>query len=380
VDTAKSDNEHFANAKKELGDKASIREVADRAQELKDRQSQADAHNENGGSTFHPTKGNLDGKPFFSVGGEPEFRDPKLKMTTDGKNLTAAQIDEFSKRPEVKAALDKHKDASVGSWFDQETGKTTTELVKTPADRDEAIAMGKKNGEKAIYDLGKGEEIKTGGTGEGSFPEKIERPTTTTPKGGSDLPTRDALVKKYGETKTNDPKGITFILDDGTKIPNTGVDHNQMVGGKTNTVKNSSLERFMDEGNIRVRESQGTAGRMVAISIPKSGVNAIQWEAIKAMGPQLRSGSVAFEIGNLGGKYETIGYGEATDERMQQAINNITGKATGKGEAPQSIGGAAAGAALAKEPPTNLGTVPGTDRQLAKLGEKKKKSPYGNMR
>src|ERR1017187_1246566 len=44
VDTAKSDNEHFANAKKELGDKASIREVADRAQELKDRQSQADAH------------------------------------------------------------------------------------------------------------------------------------------------------------------------------------------------------------------------------------------------------------------------------------------------------------------------------------------------
>jgi hypothetical protein len=90
----------------------------------------------------------------------------------------------------------------------------------------------------------------------------------------------------------------------------------------------------MDEGNIRVRESQGTAGRMVAISIPKSGVNAIQWEAIKAMGPQLRSGSVAFEIGNLGGKYETIGYGEATDERMQQAINNITGK----GEAPKSLG------------------------------------------
>jgi hypothetical protein len=249
--------------------------------------------------------------------------------------------------------------------------------------------MGKKNGEKAIYDLGKGEEIKTGGTGEGSFPEKIERPTTTTPKGGSDLPTRDALVKKYGETKTNDPKGITFILDDGTKIPNTGVDHNQMVGGKTNTVKNSSLERFMDEGNIRVRESQGTAGRMVAISIPKSGVNAIQWEAIKAMGPQLRSGSVAFEIGNLGGKYETIGYGEATDERMQQAINNITGK----GEAPKSLGSAAAGTAFGKEAPLTpkqlQERLPDLAQQhlsedektgLSKLGEKKKKSPYGNMR
>jgi hypothetical protein len=86
---------------------------------------------------------------------------------------------------------------------------------------------------------------------------------------------------------------------------------------------------------------------MVAISIPKSGVNAIQWEAIKAMGPQLRSGSVAFEIGNLGGKYETIGYGEATDERMQQSINNITGK----GEAPKSLGSAAAGTAFGKEAP-----------------------------
>ena len=247
---AKSDTEHFANAKKELGDKASISDVAKRAQELKDATAQLEVHEKNGGSTF----------------------------SSKGKDL---------------------------------------------------------NG-------GEG-EIKTGGTGEGpakgeAFPDKIERPTTTTPKGGSDLPTRDALVKKYGETKTNDPKGITFILDDGTKIPNTGVDHNQMVGGKTNTVKNSSLERFMDEGNIRVRESQGTAGRMVAISIPKSGVNAIQWEAIKAMVPQLRSGSVAFEIGNLGGKYETIGYGEATDERMQQAINNITGK----GEAPKSLGSAAA--------------------------------------
>src|ERR1039457_546998 len=150
--------------------------------------------------TFHPTKGNLDGKPFFSVGGEPEFSDPKLKMTTDGKSLTAAQIDEFSKRPEVKAALDKHKDASVGSWFDQETGKTTTELVKTPADRDEAIAMGTKNGEKAIWDLKNREEIKTGGTGEAK-----DKPTT-------------GRVNKLGEIvpevdyPTSDARSMRFVV------------------------------------------------------------------------------------------------------------------------------------------------------------------------
>jgi hypothetical protein len=135
--------------------------VAKRAQELKGAESQASAHNKNGGSTFHPTKGDLAGKPHFAVGGEPEFKRAELKMTTDGKNLTPAQLGDFSKRAAVKEALDKHKDASVGSWYDKDTDKTTTELVKTPSSREDAIKMGQKNGEKAIYDLGKGEEIKT---------------------------------------------------------------------------------------------------------------------------------------------------------------------------------------------------------------------------
>jgi hypothetical protein len=342
VDTAKSDNEHFANAKKELGDKASIREVADRAQELKDRQSQADAHNENGGSTFHPTKGNLDGKPFFSVGGEPEFRDPKLKMTTDGKNLTAAQIDEFSKRPEVKAALDKHKDASVGSWFDQETGKTTTELVKTPADRDEAIAMGTKNGEKAIWDLKNREEIKTGGTGEGpakeGFPDKIERS-----KVSAKIPTGDQLIKKYGEASGVDPRGMTFILDDGRVVNNLGSDHDVMLGGKATDDK-PRREQFVAGGNIRVRAH----GKEVTFSIPASGVNAGQLAVIQKMSPQLRSGAVMFEVGDkLGSKYEAIPHGEATDERIEQTIQNITGKAN----PPKSLGSASAGTAFGKEAP-----------------------------
>jgi hypothetical protein len=381
---AKSDTEHFANAKKELGDKASISDVAKRAQELKDATAQLEVHEKNGGSTFSSKGKDLNGTDKYSVGAYPD-------RTEQVDKLTPERLDEFKKK---NADVLSKEDHAVGTWKDPDTGKAVLDVARIYADRDEAIAAGKAANQKSIYHLGGEGEIKTGGTGEGpakgeAFPDKIERPTTTTPKGGSDLPTRDALVKKYGETKTNDPKGITFILDDGTKIPNTGVDHNQMVGGKTNTVKNSSLERFMDEGNIRVRESQGTAGRMVAISIPKSGVNAIQWEAIKAMGPQLRSGGVAFEIGNLGGKYETIGYGEATDERMQQAINNITGK----GEAPKSLGSAAAGTAFGKEAPLTpkqlQERLPDLAQQhlsedektgLSKLGEKKKKSPYGNMR
>jgi hypothetical protein len=143
--------------------------------------SQATAHNVNGGSTFHPTKGDLNGTKHFAVGGEPEFKNPDLKMVTDGKELTPAQIDEFSKRAAVKAALEKHKDASVGTWYDKDTGKTTTELVKTPTNKAEAIKMGTKNGEKAIYDLANGKEIKTGGTGEAPDFEKFRTQTMEKP-------------------------------------------------------------------------------------------------------------------------------------------------------------------------------------------------------
>jgi len=143
--------------------------------------SQATAHNVNGGSTFHPTKGDLNGTKHFAVGGEPEFKNPDLKMITDGKELTQAQIDEFSKRAAVKAALEKHKDASVGTWYDKDTGKTTTELVKTPTNKAEAIKMGTKNGEKAIYDLANGKEIKTGGTGEAPDFEKFRTQTMEKP-------------------------------------------------------------------------------------------------------------------------------------------------------------------------------------------------------
>jgi hypothetical protein len=131
-----------------------------------DHTKMSEAHNANGGSTFHPEHGDLNGKPYFAVGGEPEFSAPELKSVIEGKEVTPEQMKEFSERPEVKAALAKHPDASIGSWHDAETGNNVMELVKTPTDRAEAIEMGKRNNQKAIFGLEKGEEIKTGGTGE----------------------------------------------------------------------------------------------------------------------------------------------------------------------------------------------------------------------
>jgi hypothetical protein len=172
-ESSKKDREHFAQAKKELPD-GTISQQLLRAQELKtkgalpaaDLGTQVAAHNANGGSTFHPEHGDLKGKPYFAVGGEPEFRNPDLKMTIKGEELNPEQLKEFSERPAVKAALAKHPDASIGSWHDQEADQSVVELVKTPKDRAEAIKMGTDNDQKAIYDLKEGKEIPTGGTGE----------------------------------------------------------------------------------------------------------------------------------------------------------------------------------------------------------------------
>lgn len=177
---SKADTEYMSQAKANKPE-ATLSEQLQEAQRLKDAAKapvsdvriQVGIHNTNGGSTFSPKNGNLKGKPYFAVGGEPEFRNPDLKMKVKGGELTDEQLKKFSERPEVKEALAKHADASIGSWHDQAEDNTVVELVKTPTNRDEAIKMGTANGEKAIYDLKEGKEIPIGGTGEGPKADNI---------------------------------------------------------------------------------------------------------------------------------------------------------------------------------------------------------------
>jgi hypothetical protein len=98
-----------------------------------------------------------------------------------------------------------------------------------------------------------------------------------------------------------------------------------MLGGKTNE-KIPPRERFIAEGNIRVRPHQGAGGREVSFSIPEDGVNAKQLTTLQKMSPQLRSGGVLVEVGRPGGSYETIPYGEATNERLEQVLTKLGGK------------------------------------------------------
>jgi hypothetical protein len=315
VETAKSDNEHFANAKKELGDKASISDIAKRAQEMKDTTAQLAAHDKNGGSTFSSKGKDLNGTNNYSVGSYPD-------RTEQVDKLTPERLDEFKKKNADVLSKDDH---AVGTWKDPDTGKAVLDVAKTYIDRDKAIAAGKAANQKAIYHLGGEGEIQTGGTGEvnakGSPIDEFGNPTVSGGAPEKKLPTGDQLIKKYGES-SGDPKDLTFILKDGRGVANTGMEHDHMLGGRTDE-KVPPRERFIADGNIRVRPRQGVGGREVALSIPEQGVNQDQLKYIQKMSPQLKSGAVMIEVGKPGGGYKVIPYGEASSENIEKSIREI---------------------------------------------------------
>jgi hypothetical protein len=356
--TSAKDTDHMQAAIKELGPDAKLSDITKRAQEMKDESfahsSIADWHNEHKGFSYNPKQGFIRDNPVFSVAGE--FKGPDYEKVIKGEKITDADVKEFMERPKVKEALASDPDLNVGGW--NYKGDAHLELSKMFKDKGEAIAEGKRLDQDSIYDHANRESINTGGTAaeetkqreeaaerkKANFPDTIKRP-----KVSSVIPTAKELVKKYGKVtgkSAADPKFASFILDNGEVVANSNTDHDVMLGGKA-TDANPRREQFVAGGNIRVRPHLGTAGREVAFSIPESGVNAKQLAAIQAMAPQLGSGAVMIEVGKPGGKYAVIPYGEATPERIQATIEQVTGK--------------------------------NEDAGLDKLGEKKKKSPYGKL-
>lgn len=116
----------------------------------------ATAHKKAGGGTFDMNGNDLSGQPLFAVTLYPE-RTAILK-----RPLTVEDIEKF-----IAANTDLLSDArnKVGTWLDTETGENVLDVVVAVPDRRLAIELGKKYNQRAIYDLGKMEEIRTGGTG-----------------------------------------------------------------------------------------------------------------------------------------------------------------------------------------------------------------------
>lgn len=106
---------------------------------------------QNQGATFHPGQGNLSGQPYFSVATYPE-RTKVFKGAPSQRN-----IQEFMSAN--KDLLDPKGENSIGTWWDKDAKEYVLDIVKTVPDKQTALKLGQEHGQKAIFDLGKLEEI-----------------------------------------------------------------------------------------------------------------------------------------------------------------------------------------------------------------------------
>lgn len=127
---------------------------------------------EKGGTTFNVASGkSLSQKdPLYVVSIYPD----RSVILGPGQKLTPEQVASF-----IKANQDllSDKNNSVGTWKDPESGKVYLDVSWTTPNRALAEYGGWKYNQKAIWDVRKGAEINTGGTGESieNLPPAVER-------------------------------------------------------------------------------------------------------------------------------------------------------------------------------------------------------------
>lgn len=111
------------------------------------------SHKDHGvyGATIHPDRGNLSGAQGVAVAGYPQ-----RGVVTEGAP-TKAELETFLRRNRDIYKADKN--AALGVWVDHESGKGYIDITNV-LPREMAIAQGEHLGEKAVWDLGKSEEIR----------------------------------------------------------------------------------------------------------------------------------------------------------------------------------------------------------------------------
>lgn len=163
-----------------------------------------------GGATYNAIDGNLFGKERFSVSIFPEW-------TREVDHVDGAVIREYMeqvqrggtfggepfKQPFPEILTDAR--VSLGTWRDKDTGKTVLDIVVTPKNMDEAMALGRTFNQKEIFDLRPGVDdaarsISTGGDG-------------TVPQGLLEEAPMDRFQRVIGETSRGE-QAFTEALED----------------------------------------------------------------------------------------------------------------------------------------------------------------------
>jgi len=126
-------------------------------------------HQENGGATYSMRYKDLSGQKLFVVSLFPD-----LGLIIEGKDI---------KKSEIIALIDNNKKllkdprVCVGSWFNSSDGKSYLDINVVLADKDEAIALGRKYNQISIFNLATFQETATGGNGKPieGLPKPIKR-------------------------------------------------------------------------------------------------------------------------------------------------------------------------------------------------------------
>jgi predicted GNAT family acetyltransferase len=267
-------------------------------------------------NTINPSdnKGLLTGaeakkQPYYSVvNGEP-FSVP---LDFD-KEVTSKDTTLSPQSSEAAAGKTYRPTHASGEWTEY---PNAPEGVHKPGEAESDIEMARRGADvpekaKAYKDMTPEEQEALAAKGQSGASGKKE-----------ELPTGDALIKKYGEA-SGDPAHTAFILPDGRGVAQPGgAIHDEMLGGKATDVP-APREHFLDSGGIRVRYRQGgIGGRETSISLPKDGITEEQLEYLKKMAPQMGSGTVMLETNKGGRPAVQIDYGKAS-EQLESKLRDL---------------------------------------------------------
>src|SRR6266852_6124071 len=115
-------------------------------------------HGEKGGATFSLYFGSVVGQELFAVSLYPE-----RSVQVRGQFVPTRWLRTFLGQNQDLLSDPRN---TVGIWYNEDDDTTYLDVTTTLPDREQAITHGRRYNQIAIYDLLRGEEIVTGGTGE----------------------------------------------------------------------------------------------------------------------------------------------------------------------------------------------------------------------
>lgn len=148
-----------------------------------------------GGFTYSPTTARV---PKRGVAVSPY---PSRSESFPAKYLVPQHIKAYMERNRDLLARDKHY---LGAWHDKESGQVWLDVVVVTNKRD-AIERGRAANQIAVYDLGTGEEIQTGGSG-----LSIDAPPDSTAFLGTKKAQHRAYKDGFEQGREAFEKGLTY--------------------------------------------------------------------------------------------------------------------------------------------------------------------------